>query len=101
MTHLKEIDASQHTVIMVQVENEVGTFGQPRDYSPKAQTLFKQQVPQAVVAHKKSPVAGAATGTWSEVYGPYADEYFHAWAFASDIEEIARAGAPSTTCPCT
>jgi len=92
MTHLKEIDASQHTVIMVQVENEVGTFGQPRDYSPKAQTLFKQQVPQAVVAHKKSPVAGAATGTWSEVYGPYADEYFHAWAFASDIEEIARAG---------
>lgn len=92
MTHLKEIDASQHTVIMVQVENEVGTFGQPRDYGPKAQALFKQQVPQAVLAHKKSPVAGAATGTWSEVYGPYADEYFHAWAFASYIEEIARAG---------
>ena len=92
MTHLKEIDASQHTVIMVQVENEVGTFGQPRDYGPKAQTLFKQRVPQVVLAHKKSPVAGAATGTWSEVYGPYADEYFHAWAFASYIEEIAKAG---------
>ena len=92
MTHLKEIDASQHTVILVQVENEVGTYGQPRDYGPKAQALFKQRVPQAVLAHKKSPVAGAATGTWSEVYGPYADEYFHAWALASYIEEIAKAG---------
>jgi beta-galactosidase GanA len=92
MTHLKEIDAERHTVIMVQVENEVGTFNQPRDYGPRAQALFGQRVPQAVLAHKKSPVAGAATGTWSQVYGPYADEYFHAWAMASYIEEIAKAG---------
>jgi beta-galactosidase GanA len=92
MTHLKTIDADRHTVIMVQVENEVGTYGQARDYGPKAQALFAQQVPQAVLARKKSPVPRAATGTWAQVYGPYADEYFHAWALASYIEEIAKAG---------
>ena len=49
-------------------------------------------MPPAVLARKKPPVPGAASGTWSEVYGPYADEYFHAWAVASYIEEIAQAG---------
>jgi hypothetical protein len=77
---------------MVQVENEVGTFGVARDYSPKAEAVFRQEVPRAVLERKKSPVPGATSGTWSEVYGPYADEYFHAWAVASYIEEIAKAG---------
>ncbi|MEO5935209.1 MAG: DUF5597 domain-containing protein, partial [Duganella sp.] len=80
------------TVIMVQVENEVGTYGNARDYSPQAEAAFKQPVPPAVLAYKKSPVAGAATGTWTEVYGPYAGEYFHAYAIASYIEEVAKAG---------
>jgi beta-galactosidase GanA len=92
MSHVKQIDEQQHTVIMVQVENEVGTFGNARDYGPKAEAAFRQQVPQAVLAHKKSPLHGAASGTWSEVYGPYADEYFHAYSIASYIEEIAKAG---------
>src|SRR5206468_7458492 len=34
MSHLKKIDGDQHTVIMVQVENEVGTYGVARDYAP-------------------------------------------------------------------
>jgi beta-galactosidase GanA len=92
MTHLKKIDEAQRTVIMVQVENEVGTYGSVRDFGPKAESMFRQPVPPAVLAHKKSPVPGAASGTWSEVYGPYADEYFHAYAIASYIEEVARAG---------
>jgi hypothetical protein len=92
MTHLKKIDGERHTVIMVQVENEVGTYGSVRDFGPKAEAMFRQPVPPAVLAHKKSPVPGAASGTWSEVYGPYADEYFHAYAIASYIEEVAKAG---------
>src|SRR5215207_7340449 len=33
MQHLTEVDSSEHTVIMVQVENEVGVLGDTRDYS--------------------------------------------------------------------
>jgi beta-galactosidase GanA len=92
MKHIRKIDDKQHTVIMMQVENEVGTYGLVRDYGAKAQAAFAQPVPQAVLARKKAPEAGAASGTWSEVYGPYAEEYFHAWSIASYIEEIAKAG---------
>ena len=92
MGHLKKIDSTRYTVIVVQVENEVGTYGTVRDFGPKAQAAFESAVPQAVLAHKKSPVALAKTGTWREVYGDYADEYFHAHAIASYIEEIAKAG---------
>jgi beta-galactosidase GanA len=92
MTHLKKIDQERHTVIMVQVENEVGTYGLVRDFGARAQAAFEQPVPAAVLARKKSPVALAAKGNWREVYGDYAEEYFHAYAIASYIEEIAKAG---------
>ena len=95
MTHLRKIDEEQRTVIMVQVQNEMGTARRTlaRDYGPKAEEAFRQPVPPAVLAYKKSPVPGApSSGTWSEVYGPYADEYFHAWAFARYVEEMAKAG---------
>jgi beta-galactosidase GanA len=92
MTHLKKIDGDKHTVIMVQVENEVGTYGVARDYAARAQAAFQQPVPASVLAHQKPPAGRPAQGSWSEVYGDYAEEYFHAWAIASYIEDIARAG---------
>jgi beta-galactosidase GanA len=92
MTHLKKIDGDKHTVIMVQVENEVGTYGVARDHAARAQAAFQQPVPASVLAHQKPPAGRPAQGSWSEVYGDYAEEYFHAWAIASYIEDIARAG---------
>lgn len=92
MTHIKKIDEAHRTVIMMQVQNEVGTYGLVRDYGPKAQAAFAQPVPQAVLERQKSPVKLAASGTWSEVYGDYAEQYFHTWAIASYIGDIARAG---------
>jgi beta-galactosidase GanA len=91
MSHLGKIDPS-HAVIMVQVENEVGTYGLVRDFGASAQAAFEQDVPAAVLAHQKSPVPLAASGSWRAVYGDYADEYFHAWAVARYIEEVAKAG---------
>ena len=38
MRHIKETD-TDHTIIMMQVENEMGTLGVPRDYSSAAQTF--------------------------------------------------------------
>lgn len=92
MGHLKKVDQAQHTVIMVQVENEVGTYGMARDFGPRGQAAFNQPVPQVVLDYKKPPLALAAKGSWQQVYGAYADEYFHAYAIASYIEQIAKAG---------
>ncbi|RHW18931.1 beta-galactosidase [Sphingomonas gilva] len=86
MTHLKKVDP-QNTVIMIQPENEVGTYGSVRDYSPVAQELFDGPVPEALRRRmNKQP------GSWVKVFGKDADEYFHAWSIASYIEEIAKAG---------
>ena len=92
MTHLKQIDERERTVILVQVQNEVGTFDMARDHGAKAHAAFERDVPAAVLAGKKAPVPGAASGSWRAVYGDYADEYFHAWSIARYIEEIAKAG---------
>jgi len=92
MTHIKKIDDVQRTVIMMQVQNEVGTYGYARDYGPKAEAQFNGPVPAEVLKHKKSPVALAASGTWKQVYGDYADEYFHAYSIAKYIGDIAKAG---------
>jgi len=86
MSHLKAADP-QHTVIFVQVENETGTYGAVRDYSPTAQKLFQAPVPAALVkAMKVKP------GAWTEVFGKDADEFFHAWHIASFVEQVAAAG---------
>ncbi|GAB4520930.1 MAG: hypothetical protein Kow00133_07650 [Amphiplicatus sp.] len=86
MEHLKKKDR-QRTVIMVQVENETGTYGAVRDYSPEAEALFQGPVPARLVE-----ALGVRPGTWTEVFGEDADEYFHAWSIASYVGEIAAAG---------
>jgi beta-galactosidase GanA len=86
MRHLRETDP-QHTVIMVQVENEPGTYGSVRDFSPRAQKLFDGPVPT-----KLTRALGKRAGTWKEVFGADADEFFHAYSVASFIEEVAAAG---------
>lgn len=86
MEYLKEKDP-QNTVIMIQPENEVGSYGSVRDFSPVAQKLFDGPVPQALLRQThKSP------GTWRQVFGKDADEFFHAWSIASYVNEIAAAG---------
>jgi beta-galactosidase GanA len=86
MRHLKQTDP-QHTVILVQVENEAGTYGSVRDYSPAAQKLFEGQVPSQLAHALKKKV-----GAWNEVFGRDADEFFHAWSIASFIQQVAAAG---------
>ncbi|KQM65121.1 glycoside hydrolase [Sphingomonas sp. Leaf17] len=86
MTHIKAVDP-QNTIIMVQPENEPGTYVSVRDFSPTAQKLFDGPVPAALLAKMKK-----APGSWKQVFGADADEYFHAWAVASYIQEIAAAG---------
>jgi hypothetical protein len=87
MRHLKEMDEADRTVIMVQVENEPGSLGSVRDYSPESTRIFNGPVPAALVtALKKQP------GTWKEVFGRVAEEAFNAYYLSSYINEVARAG---------
>lgn len=86
MAHLRDHDA-QRTVILVQPQNEPGTYGGVRDFSPMAQRLFEGPVPDALLAH-----LGRSPGTWREVFGDDADETFHAWHIAHYIDQVAQAG---------
>jgi beta-galactosidase GanA len=86
MTHLKAKDPD-NTVIMVQVENETGTYGSVRDYSPTAQKVFDGPAPAALVK-----AVNAKPGTWSQAFGKNADEYFHAWWIARFVEQVTAAG---------
>jgi len=89
MRHLKSAD-TRHTVIMVQVENEPGSWGSVRDFSPEAQKLFTGPVPAELL--KAMGTNAPAGGNWPEVFGANADEYFHAWSVARFIGQVAAAG---------
>jgi beta-galactosidase GanA len=86
MRHLKQADP-QRTVIAVQPENEPGTYGSVRDFSPLAQKIFDGAAPEALVQR-----LGRQPGTWREAFGQEADEIFHAWHVARFIDQVAQAG---------
>jgi len=93
MRHLREADA-QRTVILVQVQNEPGTYGSVRDFGPAAQKSFAGPVPAALVK------AGLAKpGSWSQAFGKDADEFFHAWSIAKFIGAVAAAGKQEYALP--
>ncbi len=84
MRHIKEVDSLQHTVLMMQVENEVGVLRDSRDRSEAANLAFAGQVPAELMAYlqrHKDTLApelrqvweanGSKTsGTWEQVFGP-------------------------------
>jgi len=87
MRHLKVVDGTEHTILMVQVENESGIIGSPRDFSAESNKEFAGQVPaDMLAAAKKQP------GTWSEVFRGDADELFQLYRQAHYLNEIATAG---------
>ena len=90
MQHLKDADP-ERTVLMVQVENETGTWGTLRDYSPEANKLFEGPVP-AEVLKAMGQTSAAPGANWEQVFGPEADVCFHAWAVAKYVGQVAAAG---------
>jgi beta-galactosidase GanA len=108
MRHVKEVDGQQHTVIMIQVENEIGMAADTRDRSPLANKAYAGPVPKELMdylqEHKDSLIpefkqvwggAGFKTsGTWEDVFGrsPATDEIFMAWNFARYIGRVVQEG---------
>jgi hypothetical protein len=87
MRHLKVLDGNEHTILMVQVENEGGCIGSVRDFSRVANASFAGQVPADLLA-----IVQKGPGTWSQVFGAEADETFQAYYQARFVNEIAAAG---------
>jgi Domain of unknown function (DUF5597)/Beta-galactosidase len=108
MKHVKEADEVQQTVIMIQVQNEVGLLGGSRDHSELADKVYSQPVPKALinylVKNKETLLPELrqlwatkgfrTTGSWPEVFGttPGAEEVFMAWQYARFINIVSEAG---------
>jgi len=108
MRHIKQVDSTKHTVILVQVENEVGMIPDARDHSATANAAFLSSVPIALTSYLKNNRAslqpslkqpwdthGDKIGAnWPDTFGPgpATDELFTAWTEARYTGEVAAAG---------
>jgi hypothetical protein len=84
MRHIREVDGEQHTVLMIQVENEVGVLRDSRDRSAVANKAFAGPVPKELMdylqKHKDTLApelrevlaqnGNKTAGTWEQVFGP-------------------------------
>ena len=94
MGRIRELDEEENTVLVMQVENEIGLLGTDRDYSPAANEAFFAPIPE------KLAKALGRQGTWEEVFGEDAGECFMAWYFGSAVETIASSGKAVYDLPC-
>lgn len=109
LRHVHEKDSDHQTVLMVQVENEVGYLGQGRERSPEANRLFRGRVPDALLrslASKRGQLSPELAShfnehgqTWAEMFGDAANEVFMAWNYASYIEAVTHAGKTEYALP--
>ena len=85
MAHLRDTDL-ERTVVMVQVENEMGLLGDCRDFSPQAEEAYQREIPQEM-----ADLTGAS-GTWDQAFGEDAPEKFMVYHYAKATEKIAAVG---------
>jgi hypothetical protein len=126
MRHLREVDGRRHTVVMMQVENEVGVLDTPRDFSPAANEAFNGPAPGELMdylqAHKDQLIpllretweknGFKTSGTWEEIFGKssvktndwhaysyFTEEIFMAWNYARYVGHVAAAGKAEYNIP--
>ena len=108
MKHIRQIDSIEQTVIMMQVQNEVGTSFGDRDCSALATKAYKNQVPEKLMSYlqenKTSLIpelrnlweenGSKMNGNWSEIFGDNkaCNEIFMSWYLSGYIGEVIKAG---------
>jgi hypothetical protein len=111
MRHIKTFDSEIGTVIMVQVENEVGLLGDSRDRSTIAESIFRSPPDHEFIDGlrriwnksgpklKRSLHHFAARSfqpgcSWEDTFGsgPEIDALFMAAHYAKHVERVAKAG---------
>lgn len=106
MNYVAQADKDKGTVIMIQIENEIGMLEDARDYSKEANAAFNAPIPSRLMNYlqknkkklhpsllKKWETNGyKKEGTWQEVFGDdlYTDEIFMAWQYANYVERLAQ-----------
>jgi hypothetical protein len=125
MRHIRETD-KENTVIMIQVENEVGVISSARDFSPAAEKAWKSNVPKDLMdylkAHKGllfpelekiwAANGNKTKGNWEEVFGVshtntdnwqeyafYTEEIFMAYHYAKYIGYVTNEGKKELNLP--
>lgn len=114
MAHLKAVDA-RGTVLMAQVENEIGMLPVAREWGDAAEAAWVQPVPEPLLARLRDggtavepelralwQAQGSKTsGTWSQVFGEAdaGQEVFTAWRYARYAEAVTRAGKAAYPLP--
>jgi beta-galactosidase GanA len=113
MAHLHRADPLS-TVVLVQVDNEVGSLGDTRDRSPEAEAAWSAPVPEALLAHLRADPDGCAahatvtidpaageSADWPTTFGEgdATDELFMAWHLATYLERLASAGRAEHAVP--
>jgi hypothetical protein len=126
MKHIGEVDEKHQTVIMAQIENEVGLFTTPRDHIEAANKAYNSTVPNDLMlyltAHKGKlqpeldsvwKANGYKTsGTWQEVFGKsivdktnwqtlsyLTEELFTVYHYAKYMGKVAAAGKEAYPIP--
>jgi hypothetical protein len=110
MQHIADTDSKENTVIMMQIENEIGMLEDARDHSKTADKLFNAAVPNDLVTYLKAnrstlhpkmadklkaqsaDMATLKSGlTWQQMFGSdvYTDEIFMAYYYARYVEHLA------------
>jgi len=108
MQYIKRTDSKQHTVLMIQVENEIGMLPEARDHCELANEAFSKPVPTKLIAYLNAHQNTLApeikkrwqdnflktSGTWNDVFGKSlaTDELFMAWYFGVYANTVAKTG---------
>lgn len=91
MKRIREIDEQTQTVIMMQVENEMGILGSDLDYH--IQFPLEDRIPNPISVKLNTQ------GTWRSVFGRDAADRYMAFAYASAVEQIASKGKEAYPIP--
>ena len=88
MRHLAEKDKGIGTVIMLQIENEIGMLEAARDHSPLAENTYDAPIPKVLW----KTLGLRQRKTWRECFGddPYGEEKFMAYHYAKYVEQLAQ-----------
>ncbi len=108
MEYLRKVDGERNTVLMVQVENEIGMLPIARERGTMADRAFAQPAPaelmRALAARgdRLEPELGdrwrangsRSSGSWAQVFGDdeWGQEVFTAWHYARFAEALVKAG---------
>ena len=108
MKHIRSVDEKEQTVVIVQVENEIGMIPDARDYCKQANEAFNAPVPKELTDYLKDHKdkltpelhdlweknAFKTKGNWEEIFGKglSTDEVFMAWYYGRYTNYVAEAG---------